>query len=551
MLWFIISIRKLFFTIQIVSVILLVEFFPIYIIYTLFTNGVCVMSKNNNRNMPDNDPAGEVISWVIVFIVMIAFWPVGLFLLFRKLSGYAKPARNAARYENWQANNSAYHSSAQRTAAQQTAAQQATAQQAATQQAAAQQAAAQQAAARQTARDAAAARQAGAAARQAASQAASHAAGAMRGTGDTMRQAANEAKTAARNAGVAARHTASQYTGYAKQAMSDNYSELAREFFEPQKKKSKKRKDRTSLEKKSGKFVSVILLLISIPLFIIGAVNLASAAQGFLGDGSNNWFDLSMGIFFMTGALISFFSRNVAVRRFTRYKNYYAYTIGRGIVPIKDMARAAGVSVRTTTSDIQAMISDGYFGPGAYYDSELHSLVLSPEAAKEARQNARAPGSAYEAPPPPVDMPVNPYMAIIIELRELNATIADIPISDKIDRIEETTAKIFRIVEENPEKQPQIRRFMNYYLPTTLKLLRSYATLEKQGIKGENITSAKENIGRILDTLATGFEQQLDQLFRADAIDIAADITVLENLMQQDGLTGDKPELKPMEGSTW
>jgi DNA-binding Lrp family transcriptional regulator len=219
-------------------------------------------------------------------------------------------------------------------------------------------------------------------------------------------------------------------------------------------------------------------------------------------------------------------------------------------VPIPDIARAAGVSAKTVARDIQTMISNGYFGSGAYFDYELNSLVLKPEAAKEARQTARTTNTAQNSSPVTVATPDNPYVAIILELRELKLSIVDIPISNKIEHIEEVTAKIFRIIEEKPEKQPQIRRFINYYLPTTLKLLHSYATLEKQGIKGENITSAKENIGRILDTLATGFEQQLDQLFKSDAIDIAADITVLESLMQQDGLTGDKPEFRVMESSS-
>jgi 5-bromo-4-chloroindolyl phosphate hydrolysis protein len=90
---------------------------------------------------------------------------------------------------------------------------------------------------------------------------------------------------------------------------------------------------------------------------------------------------------------------------------------------------------------------------------------------------------------------------------------------------------------------------MSYYLPTTLKLVRSYATLEKQGVKGENITSTKKSIGEILDTLSVGYEQQLDQLFKSDAIDIAADINVLENLMQQDGLTGEKSGFQTAAGS--
>ena len=79
---------------------------------------------------------------------------------------------------------------------------------------------------------------------------------------------------------------------------------------------------------------------------------------------------------------------------------------------------------------------------------------------------------------------------------------------------------------------------MSYYLPTTLKLLDSYATFEKQGITGENIDSARMNIEKTLDTLVQGFSQQLDQLFTADVLDISADIDVLENMMKKDGLTG-------------
>ena len=89
---------------------------------------------------------------------------------------------------------------------------------------------------------------------------------------------------------------------------------------------------------------------------------------------------------------------------------------------------------------------------------------------------------------------------------------------------------------------------MDYYLPTTLKLLRSYATLESQGIEGDNINSAKGDIGRILDTLSHGFEQQLDQLFKADALDISSDIDVLESMMEQDGLAGENPFGQQMGG---
>jgi len=485
------------------------------------------MDYNNRKKPPGANAKGETIPWAIVIIMMVLIWPVGLILLFRKLNEYAKHAGNATGNTGWQAPGAAYYTTYEPGSSSRQAG---------------------------TSGEAGTSRAAGPSAQEAGSSARNappNTAYSARGTGDAIHQAARGAKTAAHEAGAAARQAATQFAGYAKQTRSNVYDNIAREFSVPPPGKSKKRKDRNPLEKKSGKFVSVVLLLISIPLFIIGGNFIATAASSYLGAGINEWFSLFMGLFFLTGAFTLFFSRNIGVRRYTRYKNYYAYAAGRGIVPIPDMARAAGVSPKTVSRDIQAMISDGYFGPGAYFDSELNSLVLSPDAAKEARQASRIANTEREAPPPANAVPVNPYMAIIIELRELNVTIADISISNKIERIEEITAKIFRIVEENPEKQPQIRRFMSYYLPTTLKLLRSYATLEKQGIKGENITSAKENIGRILDTLATGFEQQLDQLFRTDAIDIAADITVLENLMQQDGLSGDKPEFRTMEGSSW
>ena len=145
------------------------------------------------------------------------------------------------------------------------------------------------------------------------------------------------------------------------------------------------------------------------------------------------------------------------------------------------------------------------------------------------------------------DFPDNQPAAYLAELRKVNSSIKDETISAKVSRLEELTGKMFKIIDENPQKKPQLRRFINYYLPTTLKLVNSYVVLEKQGIKGENITGAKQNIVNILDTLSTGFEQQLDQLFKSDAIDIATDINVLENLMQQDGLTSDKSEFRVVE----
>lgn len=82
----------------------------------------------------------------------------------------------------------------------------------------------------------------------------------------------------------------------------------------------------------------------------------------------------------------------------------------------------------------------------------------------------------------------------------------------------------------------QIRTFMNYYLPTTLKLLQSYSRIERVGVAGENMKRSKDNIEKTLDLLVIGFEQQVDQLFKNEYIDISSDISVLEQMMQKDGL---------------
>jgi len=297
---------------------------------------------------------------------------------------------------------------------------------------------------------------------------------------------------------------------------------------------------RSRLEKKTGRGLSVFLLLLSIVQFIIGTIGFGV----WLSTGFSDPLDLVLSMLFLTGGSISFFSRNIIAHRFSRYKNYYAFIEGRDIVPISSIAQMSGKSAKVVTRDLQAMINSGYLDSGAYIDNELECLVLSADAANKLRSeiyDEQLELSEAE------EVPVSQYAASLAELREANSFIKDETISGKVSRLEDLTEKIFKIVEENPQKKSQLRRFMSYYLPTTLKLVRSYVTLESQGVKGENIMNTKKSIDNILDTLSIGFEQQLDQLFKSDAIDIATDINVLENLMQQDGLTSDNSEFRVAE----
>ncbi len=124
------------------------------------------------------------------------------------------------------------------------------------------------------------------------------------------------------------------------------------------------------------------------------------------------------------------------------------------------------------------------------------------------------------------------------ELLQLNEKIEDEGVSRRIDRIGTLTADIFRVVIEKPEREQDVRKFINYYLPTTLKLLRAYDLLEEQAYQGENIQVSRKKIENVLDMLIEAYEKQLDRLFKNDALDIATDIDVLETMMAGDGLSG-------------
>ena len=142
-------------------------------------------------------------------------------------------------------------------------------------------------------------------------------------------------------------------------------------------------------------------------------------------------------------------------------------------------------------------------------------------------------------------------------MRALNDSIQDETISAQIDRLEEVSSRIFQYVKDNPAKLPQIRKFMSYYLPTTIKLLTAYDQMSRQGVSGENITGTMEKVEGMMSSIVQAFEKQLDSLFGDEAMDISTDITVLENMMVREGLAADdlhrtaqsEPQTQPPQGT--
>ena len=141
---------------------------------------------------------------------------------------------------------------------------------------------------------------------------------------------------------------------------------------------------------------------------------------------------------------------------------------------------------------------------------------------------------------PELDKMIRDGALAVEEMKRLDENIEDEKISQAIRELERTSQAIFQQVREAPEKLPQIRRFMDYYLPTTLKLLNAYDRMSSVGVGGENIDGTKERVEAIMDTIVAAFDKQLDGLFGAEALDVSADITVLETMLAREGLAGDQ-----------
>ena len=215
-------------------------------------------------------------------------------------------------------------------------------------------------------------------------------------------------------------------------------------------------------------------------------------------------------------------------RRSARVARYLAVMGKRGYIAVDELCAVTGKSRKKIESDLDYMVEKGLLGAGAYLDSGRGIFFRSADAFADyanatAKKENVTPKEANEG-----------YAGALRAIRSANDRIADAVLSEKIDHLETVAGKIFREVEEHPEKQQQAATFLNYYLPTTLKLLDSYAKFEEAGIEGENLSRAQERIEETMDALIKGFDKQLDDLYRNEAMDIDSDIRVMENMLRRD-----------------
>ena len=214
-------------------------------------------------------------------------------------------------------------------------------------------------------------------------------------------------------------------------------------------------------------------------------------------------------------------------KRVRTFRSYLAMIGSRTTISISALSSTLGTSPAKVRDTLEDMLDDGFF-PQGYLDYGNDRLVLTSDGISD------PPKEEEPAPEQPEEDPQN---AILEEIRAINAGIDNPKLNQQIDRIGTITAKVFEYQRSHPQKSTQLHSFLSYYLPTTLKILRAYAQLEDQEVEGENISAAMDRIEGMMDKVVEGFEKQLDQLFQGDALDITADVEVLERMLAKDGLS--------------
>ena len=236
-----------------------------------------------------------------------------------------------------------------------------------------------------------------------------------------------------------------------------------------------------------------------------------------------------------------------------RFKTY-CKTLGKKThCTLETLARSVRKNEKFVRREVQKMIGQGLFLEG-HLDKEGATLITSHETYRyfehsrlqleerqrleaEAREKARQEAASRS---PQVQEVLDKGDAYIAQIRRCNDRIPGQEISAKITRMELIVEKIFDRAEEDPEVIPDLKKMMDYYLPMTVKLLNAYADMDAQPVQGETIQNSKREIEQTLDTLNLAFEKLLDDLFADTALDISSDISVLNTLLAQEGLTEDE-----------
>lgn len=228
--------------------------------------------------------------------------------------------------------------------------------------------------------------------------------------------------------------------------------------------------------------------------------------------------------------------------RLERFQTYVGCIQDKTYLKISDLAAAVHKSEKYVRKDLKKMIEMDMF-PQGHISEEQNLFILDDTTYAEyetMRQEVELKSRKRKEETPAQQQmreTVERGQAYLDAIRKANDAIPGVEISEKLFRLENAVSRIYTQIQKSPEKLPELRRFQDYYLPTTLKLVETYREFDGQPLAGENITSAKKEIEASLDTINQAFEKLFDSLFAETAMDVSTDISVLQTLLAQEGLT--------------
>lgn len=295
----------------------------------------------------------------------------------------------------------------------------------------------------------------------------------------------------------------------------------------------------------AGRMVGGTLLLIpSIILFFSFLIAGIANPGGFL---------IAAGVFAAVSAYLAWQIRNGKKRK-NRVDLYYKYgnLLGnKEFFKFRDLAQKSGRSTEQVKKDIKDMMADDML-PQAKIDAADSTVMLTPQVyrnyldaekgrlereERERREKEALRKSGYSEEVESILKEGENYLTMV---RQANDKIPGDEMTDKLLKLENIMDRIFTQVKKEPKSAQNLRRFMNYYLPTTQKLLDAYVELDKQQEDVANVTNTKREIESAMDTINEAFENLLDSLFEEVAWDVSSDISAMRTMMAQDGLTPDE-----------
>lgn len=208
-------------------------------------------------------------------------------------------------------------------------------------------------------------------------------------------------------------------------------------------------------------------------------------------------------------------------------------------LPVEMLADLTHQTKKKVLKKLRRYINKGWLA--AWLDEKTEKLYLTVEDYRAAQETAAAPQAQPQPEPAPEQREETPlnletarrFAAVLEQEKQL---MQDELARDELDHMQKTANAICDWLEAHPESLPKARRFAEYYIPTTLKLLHTYNDV--QGQQGANAESIRRDIAGILHTLNQAFDNLYDNLLSDVAMDVSSEIAALQGMLANDGLTG-------------